>query len=105
MQRSSTGVCAMDILLNQKSRQMDSRFDPHDASFCDRWRGAVSSRVSPVASRQGSRRNVDIKSLFEILAADPIRDIIAPMHIDHVESGTPVVTILRRRNRGGRVNG
>jgi len=29
MQRSSTGVCAIDILLNQKSRQMDSRFDPH----------------------------------------------------------------------------
>jgi hypothetical protein len=29
MQRSSTGVCAIDILLKQKSRQMDSRFDPH----------------------------------------------------------------------------
>jgi hypothetical protein len=29
MQRSSTGVCAREILLNQKSRQMDSRFDPH----------------------------------------------------------------------------
>jgi hypothetical protein len=30
MQASSTGVCAIDILLKQKSRQMDSRFDPHD---------------------------------------------------------------------------
>jgi hypothetical protein len=30
MQPSSTGVCAIDILLKQKSRQMDSRFDPHD---------------------------------------------------------------------------
>ena len=29
MQRNSTGVCAMDNLLKQKSRQMDSRFDPH----------------------------------------------------------------------------
>jgi hypothetical protein len=29
MQRSSTGVCAVDVLLKQKSRQMDSRFDPH----------------------------------------------------------------------------
>jgi hypothetical protein len=34
MQRSSTGVCAMDILLNQKSRQTDSRFDPHMTRRC-----------------------------------------------------------------------
>jgi hypothetical protein len=29
MQGSLTGVCAVAVLLKQKSRQMDSRFGPH----------------------------------------------------------------------------